>query len=631
MLPPRGQTPRNIGARVATSAWASTDHVLDHEFKLGDVFMGTIDAPCESARPALDELETFIASLLADHQLDESWKMEQIDEAKRHIAQLNKTSTRMIGIGDDRHLVTVASSRSGKGTSSIATNLMLYPGSALCLDFKGENIRLTAKRRGRGSKHCKGLGQKTPILDPYNKSGTARDQRASWNPLDLLQDDDPEMIDKAASIADALILRTKSEDAHFDESARAFVKGLILYVAIVHAGQPTRNLLTVHQLLMRGAPGLGGDQDALERSDAMTMLLCQMAVRDDLDGAIAGAASALLDMGDRERGSVLSTARRNLEFIERPAMREVLKSSSFDLNEIKTAKEGMTIYLCLPQQRIADCSRWLRLMINATLERIYEVEEEPATGYPILFLLDEFSSLGHMASIETAAGFSAGFGVKLWVIIQDLSQLKRHYKEGWETFLGNAGVVQAFANSDQTTLEYISKRLGDVEVTQSTKNTTVSLTASTSDPGEAHRMQGVMQNRGAMSLLANPLSMIFDQGSTGQSASTTTSSSEQIQRTSLMLPDEIERYFRREAGLQLVAVKGLPPFILKRCNYFDSPIFLGIHEPNGVRKPSTEEAEAEIAETRRQQTQMAQRVIQNALSFVQSTTKAVEMAKARAR
>lgn len=111
----------------------------------------------------------------------------------------------------------------------------------------------------------------------------------------------------------------------------------------------------------------------------MTVLLCQMAVRDDLDGAIAGAASALLDMGDRERGSVLSTARRNLEFIERPAMREVLMSSSFDLNEIKTAKEGMTIYLCLPQQRVADCSRWLRLMINATLERIYEVEEEPAT------------------------------------------------------------------------------------------------------------------------------------------------------------------------------------------------------------------------------------------------------------
>ena len=171
-----------------------------------------------------------------------------------------------------------------------------------------------------------------------------------------------------------------------------------------------------------------------------------------------------------------------------------------------------------------------------------------------------------MASIETAAGFSAGFGVKLWVIIQDLSQLKRHYKEGWETFLGNAGVVQAFANSDQTTLEYLSKRLGDVEVTQSINNTTVSLTASTNDPGEAHRVQGAMQNRGAMSLLANPLTMILDQGSTGQSASTTTSSSEQIQRTPLMLPDEIERYFRREVDLQLVAVKGLPPFILKRCN-----------------------------------------------------------------
>ena len=151
--------------------------------------------------------------------------------------------------------------------------------------------------------------------------------------------------------------------------------------------------------------------------------------------------------------------------------------------------------------------------------------------------------------------------------IQDLSQLKRHYKDGWETFLGNAGVVQAFANSDTTTLDYLSKKLGEVEVTQSIKNTTTSLTASTNDPGESQRVQSLIQNRGAMSLFANPLTMVFDQGSTGQSATSTSSYNEQVQRTPLMLPDEIERYFRRESQAQLVAVKGLAPFILDRSNY----------------------------------------------------------------
>lgn len=632
MRPPRGQTFRNYGARTATAAWASPDEVLEHEYKRGDIFLGTVETASEEAKPVLAELDQFITMLLDDQAIDEAWKANQIVLAERHIALLSRTETKMIGIGDDRHMLTAAGSRSGKGTSAIITNLCLYPGSVLCIDPKGENARLTATRRGKGSAHCEGMRQATIILDPYNVSRTPKDQRASWNPLDLLRDDDPEMVDKAASIAEALIVRAKSEDAHFDDTARTFIKGLILFVAITHEGKPTRNLLTVHQLLMRGASdALDPDRTGPEGSDAMTMLLCQMATRDDLDGAIAGAGHALLDMGDRERGSVLSTARRNLEFIERPAMRDALRSSSFDLNEIKTAKAGLTIYLCLPQQRMADCGRWLRLMINATLERIYEIEEEPATGHPVLFLLEEFAGLGHMATIENAAGYAAGFGVKLWVIIQDLSQLKRHYKDGWETFLGNAGIIQAFANSDTTTLDYLSKKLGEVEVTQSIKNTTTSLTASTNDPGESQRVQSLIQNRGAMSLFANPLTMVFEQGSTGQSATSTSSYNEQVLRTPLMLPDEIERYFRRESQAQLVAVKGLAPFILDRSNYYDSEQFSGLYEPIKGPKLTIAEAAARRNAAIVIRRAKAKHDIEAALSFVSTTRKAVEKAKSGGR
>ena len=46
-----------------------------------------------------------------------------------------------------------------------------------------------------------------------------------------------------------------------------------------------------------------------------------------------------------------------------------------------------------------------------------------------------------MDSVEKAAGQIASFGVTLWPIIQDLSQLKRDYKDSWETFMGNAGLL----------------------------------------------------------------------------------------------------------------------------------------------------------------------------------------------
>jgi len=53
-----------------------------------------------------------------------------------------------------------------------------------------------------------------------------------------------------------------------------------------------------------------------------------------------------------------------------------------------------------------------------------------------------------------------GYGIKLWAILQDLSQIKDIYGTRWESFIGNAGVVQSFAPQDVTTREYLAKLSG---------------------------------------------------------------------------------------------------------------------------------------------------------------------------
>jgi type IV secretion system protein VirD4 len=54
----------------------------------------------------------------------------------------------------------------------------------------------------------------------------------------------------------------------------------------------------------------------------------------------------------------------------------------------------------------------------------------------------------------------AGFGMQLWGIVQDVSQLKRIYGDGWETFIGNSGVIQYFGSRDRMTAEYFSALCG---------------------------------------------------------------------------------------------------------------------------------------------------------------------------
>lgn len=50
--------------------------------------------------------------------------------------------------------------------------------------------------------------------------------------------------------------------------------------------------------------------------------------------------------------------------------------------------------------------------------------------------------------MERAAAYFPGFGVKLWMVLQDLAQLQWHYRNSWQTMIGNAGLVQFFATTE---------------------------------------------------------------------------------------------------------------------------------------------------------------------------------------
>ena len=88
--------------------------------------------------------------------------------------------------------------------------------------------------------------------------------------------------------------------------------------------------------------------------------------------------------------------------------------------------------------------RWLRLMVSLAVGEMERIRGAPATGYPTLFVLDEFAGLKRMEVIEHAAAQAAGFGAKFLFVVQNLTQLKEDYKDSWETFLGNSGLKLFF-------------------------------------------------------------------------------------------------------------------------------------------------------------------------------------------
>ena len=198
-----------------------------------------------------------------------------------------------------------------------------------------------------------------------------------------------------------------------------------------------------------------------------------MADNSAFGGVIAGIGDSFANMllnSPKQFESVLQVANRNTEFIDSPAMQRCLQASDFELSELKTKPEGMSLYLCLPQRFMSTHYRWLRMMIALTVTEMEIVRGQPASGFPVLMMLDEFAGLKRMEIIENAVAQIAGYGVKLFFVLQSLEQLKAVYKDNWETFLSNSGLKIFFSLDDHFSRDYVSKLVGDTELVREVRS-----------------------------------------------------------------------------------------------------------------------------------------------------------------
>lgn len=126
-------------------------------------------------------------------------------------------------------------------------------------------------------------------------------------------------------------------------------------------------------------------------------------------------------------------------------------------------------------------------------------------------------------------GLMAGYGLQLWPILQDMSQLKDLYGTRANTFVANAGVLQTFGVNDFETAKWLSQMIG---------RETASYTTESHKPGD-------------------PAATTYN-----------------VTARDLMTPDEIMRI---PAHVQLLRLQGKPVMLAKKLRYFADPEFGGLH------------------------------------------------------
>lgn len=347
------------------------------------------------------------------------------------------------GSSVNKHFLSVAPTRSGKGAALIIPNLLLYRGSSIVIDPKGENAYVTAEARRK-------MGQKTHIIDPWeetnrrygSKSGIL-EEVATFNPLSILDPNDPNFSDDIAYIADSLIINQGGGDnKHFDDSARELIAGLVAFIVLKHGDEASLPLVR----LMLSKP--------LDELEGLAAEACEMG------DTLAARKLGRFKIIGKEGASIVSTALTQTAFLDSAPLGKNMEKSSFSFEDVVAGKA--TIYLVLPVDKLQTYGRWLRLMISIGIRTI--ARNTKRLDLPVLFFLDEFGTIGKLSAVSQAVGLMAGLQMCIWVFIQDLIQLKRDYPNEWETFIANAGAFTCFDIMDQLTAEYISKMLGQSTV-----------------------------------------------------------------------------------------------------------------------------------------------------------------------
>ena len=339
----------------------------------------------------------------------------------------------------DRHLLTVAPTRSGKGTTQIIPNLLTYEGSMLIIDPKGENALISAKRR-------QAMGQDVHIVDPWGIADVEDVRSSQFNPLDWLDLRDIDITENAMLLADALVVEGNHDKSFFIEEAKALLQGLIMYVATADEEDGQRSLKRVRQLLVSSS----GDQTKLFK-----------AMANSGHHIIASTGHRCLQKDPELLSNVLAATQAQTHFLDSARIQENTSRSDFKFEDMKS--KPMTIYLVLPSDRLNAFGRWMRLLIQQAITvNARNIEEKPKK--PILFILDEFAAVGRLSMIEQAYGLMAGFGMQLWAIVQDFNQLERIYDKGWQSFVANAGMINYFGSTDKMTAEYFSSLCGETTV-----------------------------------------------------------------------------------------------------------------------------------------------------------------------
>jgi len=338
------------------------------------------------------------------------------------------------------HVLAFAPTRTGKGVGLVIPTLLGWTGSVVVHDIKGENWTHTAGWRQRE------IGSMCLRFDPTCTDGTA----ARYNPLEEIRIG-PEEVKDAQNVADMLIDPSGNAPRdHWDLTGHDLLTGVILHV--IH---------TSAQKTLAGCLNFLNPPDR-DQEKALRAMIETPHAGEIAHAVIAGAAQAVLSKSPNERASVISVATRCLTLFRDPIIDANTCKSDFSISDLIHHERPVSLYLTVPPSDLTRTRVLMRLFLAQMGARLTEKlhgENYRSDKRRLLLMIDEFPALGRLDFLQNVLAYAAGYGIKAYLIAQDLSQLYAAYGRD-ESVVSNCAVRVAFTPNKIETARLLSDMAG---------------------------------------------------------------------------------------------------------------------------------------------------------------------------
>jgi type IV secretion system protein VirD4 len=481
-----------------------------------------------------------------------------VDDANRPLQTWNPKVVKRIELlkdGANTHLFAFCPTRSGKGAGMIIPTLLTYPHSVMVNDPKGEAYAVTSGFRAS-------TGQVCIKFEPSCTNGTG----ACWNPLDEIRSFSVNDVSDTQIIM-SMVCDPKGEglEDHWAKTAFAFLVGVALHLR--YKGGRYSSMAGIETFL--ADPGWDTDVQMYEE---------MMSYEHDPEGkmgwtdslgkltkthpAVAKAAKTMTNKEDKERSGVLGTATAFFSLYSDETVARNTSRSDFLVRDLMTGDKPVSLYYVVgpaDMERMVPLTRLFYALFirrNAAEMEFEGGRSKKSYTFPLLMIIDEASSLKKLPILQEALGYVAGYGIRMFVLVQDIVQLEELY-----------GDKQSFDSGAETRIVYAPNKIETAEkLARMTGKTTIT------EEKASHSKDVIGIKAGSVSI-----------------------NTDKVGRD-LYTADEFLMLSNSDV---VIFVKGQPPIYGRKAFYFDNPVLKGrakMPAPSKsavLRKPVVIEAEVD--------------------------------------